>query len=246
MRPIIGIAGDALTQPSAKIDLNQADYVPRAIKQAVLKVGGLPVILPFSDDLQLTEEIAEQLADTIDGLILPGGPDVAPIVYHEEPIPQLGAVIYAEDLFETALIKAILQNKKPIFAICRGIQILNVALGGNLYQDLAVQYPDLKIQHKQQSFGNYPIHHVKIDPDSQLAELLGKTAFVNSRHHQAIKMLAPVLKVVAKSADGVIEAVESRQNDLILGVQWHPENLWQDDPTQLRLFADLIRKAEKH
>ena len=244
MRPVIAVTADALTQPSAKINLNQADYAPQPIKAAVFAAGGLPVIAPFPEDLHLTEEIAGQLAGKLDGLILPGGPDVSPSLYQEEPIPQLGAVLYPKDLFEIALIKAMLQAKKPLLAICRGIQILNVAFGGSLYQDLPTQDLQFKVQHKQAARGDYPIHHVTIDPTSHLAELMGKTAFVNSRHHQAIKTIAPNLRVVATAADGVIEAVESRKNDLLLGVQWHPENMWQQQPEQLRLFADLIKKAE--
>lgn len=241
MRPIIALTGDSLVTPSAITNLNYADMAPQMLKNALIKVGGLPIILPFPDDLKVASELAAAAVQTFDGLVLPGGPDVDPTLYGEEPINASGRVTYPKDIFELALIKQNLQAHKPILGICRGLQILNVALGGTLYQDLTTQNQQATIKHTQASPGQYPSHHVTITPNSHLEQLLGQQVYVNSRHHQAVKQVAPSLKVVATALDGVVEAVEG---DNILAVQWHPENMWPDYPEQLQLFADLVQRAQ--
>ncbi|WP_270767672.1 gamma-glutamyl-gamma-aminobutyrate hydrolase family protein [Lacticaseibacillus rhamnosus] len=243
MRPIIALTGDSMVAPSPVINLNYADMAPNMIKNAIVKVGGAPLILPYPEDDAAAASLAAQYVDVFDGLVLPGGPDVDPTFYHEEPIQAMGRATYQKDRFEIALIKATLKADKPIFAICRGIQILNVALGGNLYQDLPSQNPQATIRHAQAAPGQWPTHHVAITPGSHLAALLGTSSYVNSRHHQAVKDVAASLKVTAKAPDGVVEAVESKKSNLILGVQWHPENMWQQFPEQLPLFADVVKRA---
>ncbi|MCU6391934.1 gamma-glutamyl-gamma-aminobutyrate hydrolase family protein, partial [Enterobacter quasiroggenkampii] len=132
------------------------------IKNAIVKVGGAPLILPYPEDDAAAVSLAAQYVDVFDGLVLPGGPDVDPTFYHEEPIQAMGRATYQKDRFEIALIKATLKANKPIFAICRGIQILNVALGGNLYQDLPSQNPQATIRHAQAAPGQWPTHLVAI------------------------------------------------------------------------------------
>ena len=151
MRPIIALTGDSLVTPSAITNLNYADMAPQMLKNALIKVGGLPIILPFPDDLQVASELAAAAVQTFDGLVLPGGPDVDPTLYGEEPINASGRVTYPKDIFELALIKHTLQAHKPILGICRGLQILNVALGGTLYQDLPTQNQQATIKHTQAS-----------------------------------------------------------------------------------------------
>lgn len=243
MRPIIAMTGDALDTPSAELNLNHADFAPRDIKTAIIKAGGAPIILPFPDDVTLAAELAEAAVTTFDGLLLPGGPDVDPTLYGEEPGRNIGSVTYPKDRFEQALIKATVAAGKPIFAICRGLQILNVTLGGTLYQDLASQDPDATIRHAQAAPGQYPTHHVTVKAGSQLAKLVGEHAYVNSRHHEAIKKVAPGLQIIATAPDGVIEAVADTRDQQILAVQWHPENLWQQDAAQLRPFTLLVKRA---
>ena len=243
MRPIIALTGDSMVAPSPVINLNYADMAPNMIKNAIVKVGGAPLILPYPEDDAVSEALAQQYVSVFDGLVLPGGPDVDPTFYHEEPIQAMGRATYQKDRFEIALIKATLEAKKPIFAICRGIQILNVALGGTLYQDLPSQNPKVTIRHSQAAPGQWPTHHVAITPGSHLASLMGTSSYVNSRHHQAVKEVAPDLKVTAQAPDGVVEAVESKDSDLILGVQWHPENMWPSFPDQLPLFSDIVKRA---
>lgn len=238
MLPIIAITADTLIDHSPMINQHNADMAPSPIKQAILAAGGVPIILPVPSSLEDVDVMVSALVSCFDGLILPGGPDVDPTNYGEEPQPRLGRTNYLKDDFEIALFKATLAAGKPIFAICRGLQIANVAMGGTLYQDLQGV---AKIKHAQAASGNFPTHHVECVPDSRIAELVGLSRFVNSRHHQAVAHPAPGLTVTAKAEDGVIEALEG---DHFLGVQWHPENLWQQDPTQLKLFADLIVRAK--
>lgn len=246
MRPIIALTADTLDQPSPELNVNHADYAPRDIKNAIIKAGGMPVILPFPEDVALAAEMAQAAAATFDGLLLPGGPDVDPTLYGEEPSPAIGSTEYPKDRFEQALIRATITAGKPILAICRGLQILNVTLGGTLYQDLASQDPDVTIRHAQAAPGQYPTHHVTIKAGSQLARLVGEHAYVNSRHHEAVKRVAPGLQVMATAPDGVIEALADLQDRQVMAVQWHPENLWQQDAAELRPFALLVQRAEAH
>ncbi|MFD1433243.1 gamma-glutamyl-gamma-aminobutyrate hydrolase family protein [Lacticaseibacillus yichunensis] len=246
MHPVIAIPADSLTTPSAAINLNQADYSPHMIKNALIACKAVPIVLPFPEVDDAVTPLVDHYIGLFDGLLLPGGPDIDPTLYGEEPIPELGAVIYPEDRFEVALVRKAIAAGKPLFAICRGMQVLNVALGGDLYQDLVTEDPDSRIRHAQAASGQYPTHHIKTMADSRLNMLLGDRVYVNSRHHQAIRRVAPSLKVTAVAEDGVVEGVESRDSHQLVGVQWHPENLWETQPSQLDLFADLVARAIAH
>ena len=248
MKPKIGIPTDELIEVNPVMPNNHPAYAPHDVKEAFIKLDALPLIIAFPDDVSQTEQLAQDYVQLIDGLMLPGGPDVDPTFYGEEPHPNIGMTLYQKDLFEIALIKAALAANKPIFGICRGIQIMNVAMGGTLYQDLESQYPDLKIQHPQATLGQFATHHVDLTPDSRLAALYGKTTIkVNSRHHQAVKTVGKGMRVTAVAPDGVVEGMESIDNDLFLGVQWHPENMWQqEDPQQLVVFQDFLDRIATH
>ena len=227
------------------INMNNADMAPNEIKRAVTLAGGLPIVLPVSEDSPaVTAELATQYVTLFDALIVPGGFDVDPTLYGEEPIPECGPTLRPKDLFEEALIKATVKSGKPIFAICRGIQIVNVALGGTLYQDLATQDLDATIKHAQEARGDLPTHHVSFTPDSELSNIFDAKAYVNSRHHQAVRKVAPSLHVTATAPDGVIEGIESNNNDQIVGVQWHPENMYRDSQPNYDLFVNLVERAE--
>lgn len=166
-----------------------------------------------------------------------------PTFYHEEPIQAMGRALYQKDRFEMSLIKATCKANKPILSIVRGIQILNVALGGNLYQDCPSQNPQATIRHAQAAPGQWPTHHVSILPGSHLAACLGTSSYVNSRHQLAVKDVAASLKDSAQAPDGVVEAVERQESNLILGVLWHPENMWTTFPETSPLFADIVKRA---
>ncbi|WP_155286743.1 gamma-glutamyl-gamma-aminobutyrate hydrolase family protein [Lacticaseibacillus zhaodongensis] len=245
MKPIIALSSDEIINVDPQKPDDYPVYAPHDVKEGVLAAGGIPIILPFPDDSTQADALARAMVHTFDGLILPGGPDVNPIRYGEEPIPEVGMTLDQKDVFELALIKATVAAHKPIFGICRGIQIANVALGGTVYQDLAAQDPDCKIQHAQATRGHWLTHHVDTVPGSRVNALLGDRFLVNSRHHEAVRAVAPGLRVTATAPDGVIEALESTADDGVLLVQWHPENLWYKHPEHLRLFTDLVERAQR-
>ena len=240
MKPVIAITADVRVADSEVINERRADFAPRGAVDAVLAAGGLPIVLPYT-----APELSEELVNTFDGLLIPGGPDVDPTFFGEEPIPEIGRTYYKRDAFEIALVKATMAAKKPIFGICRGIQVINIAMGGTVFQDLGVQDPSCRIRHAQAAPGEFPTHHVVIEPHSYVRSIL-KTdrSYVNSRHHQAVRKVAVGLTVSAHSDDQVIEAVESTQNSEIVAVQWHPENMWQEFPDQLEFFKDLVKRSQ--
>jgi putative glutamine amidotransferase len=204
--------------------------------------GGAPALIP----LDLSRDAWRSLYRRVDGLLLPGGVDVAPARYGEEPHPKLGKVNRPLDEAELVLARWAMDDGLPLLGVCRGIQVLNVAAGGTLYQDLPSQFPGA-LRHAC-SPPDYPrthrAHTIQVEPGSRLAGILGahQTA-VNSRHHQAVKDLAPGLVVTARAPDGVIEGVESLDGQFAVGVQWHPESLAADDPQMLAIFQALVRAA---
>lgn len=239
MRPRIAIPADTLTEATNVINERNAPFAPRPAIEAIVKSGGVPVILPSVDP-----KFVEDYIDLFDGIIFAGGFDVDPTFFGEEPHQKLGATYRKRDLFEIALLKESIKANKAIMGICRGMQIINVGLGGTLYQDLS-ENSDSFIKHSQNAPGNLPSHHVNVVKDSTLFDLVGERPYVNSRHHQALKDIAPSLKVVATADDHVPEAVESVDGDQILAIQWHPENMFKHYEYSQKIFADLIARSKK-
>lgn len=209
--------------------------------EAVAAAGGIPILIP----LNLSEENLLAIFARIDGLLLPGGGDIDPAVYQGQDHETLFGIDHDRDRVELLLARTAVTHQKPMLAICRGIQVLNVALGGNLYEDVFSYMPHAL---RHDNFGkkprNYLAHHVAIQPDSLVARQLGKTdTAVNSLHHQGINRLAEELTAVATAPDGLIEAVEVPGHPYAIGVQWHPEMLIHDDPDMLALFAGLVTAA---
>ena len=205
---------------------------------AVARAGAAPLLIPLLAD----EDLLHVLYDKIDGLLLPGGVDVHPKRYGEEIHPKCGDISEIRDEVELALIQWARADDKPLLAICRGIQTLNVALGGSLYQDIKAMVPRA-IRHDYDSSHarNQVAHDVVVTPGSHLTRLAGTDVLaVNSFHHQAIKELAPGLTITARAPDGMIEAVEEEGRTFVLGVQWHPEDLAPDDDRAQRLFDALV------
>lgn len=236
MRPLIGITADVLFETTPVINEKHADFVPHDAVKAILAIGGTPVSLPYLP----TDHVADLLAP-LDGLLFTGGPDIDPTLYGEDPIPALGLTYRPRDLFEIELAQQAVARHIPILGICRGMQLINVALGGTAYQDLPTQYPGQHlIAHHQSAPGNLPTHSVTVD-SSALQTTVGPHPMVNSRHHQAIKDLAANVRVVARANDGVIEGIES-PDALIQGVQWHPENMWLQVPQQRALFQAFVNR----
>ena len=230
MRPRIAIPADTLTEATNVINERNAPYAPRPAIEAIVKSGGVPVILPSVDP-----KFVDDYIDLFDGIVFAGGFDVDPTFFGEEPHLKLGMTYRKRDIFEIALLKRSVEKGKAILGICRGMQLINVALGGTLYQDLS-EDKEIYVKHSQDA---------NVLTDSRLYELVGKRPYINSRHHQALKNIAPSLRVVAKADDGVAEAVESLENDQILGLQWHPENTYKHYQDSQNIFADLIKRAAK-
>lgn len=214
-RPLIGIT---IQQHPGTPEIKRGRplyFLDAAYAERVREAGGIPLLLPPG-----AAEL--ETLDRLGGLLLTGGEDLDPSYYGEAPLPELGTVDSQRDIQELPLAKAAFQKGVPILAICRGMQLLNVAAGGTLYQDLAAQH-DTRIPHLQDDPVTVSTHDVRLEPGSELAqlaqtELLG----VNTFHHQAVKDLAPGLRPVAWAADDLIEAYE-RQDGWVLGIQWHPE-----------------------
>ena len=211
--------------------------------QAIAGAGGAPVLVP--PDLE--EKALRAIFERLDGLVLPGGPDVSPDIYGEDPHEKLGRVDKALDHTELTLARWAVAADRPTLAICRGIQVLNAALNGTLYQDIASQLPHALEHHRFRGRGYPPddrAHAVQVEPNSRLAATLGaSTVTTNSRHHQAIKAAATDLTVVAHTSDGLIEGVEIPDARFVVGVQWHPENLVAQDPAMRRLFEGFVKAA---
>jgi len=220
----------AVTAPRRLVDGRERVTLNTAYVRALENVGLVPLAVPT----MLTPDHAAAALTGVRGLVLTGGEDVAPERYGAAPHPRLGAIDPSRDAAEVALIGAARQRRLPILAICRGIQILNVALGGTLYQDLESERPG-SVPHSDETAR----HEVRVAAGSLLERTLGvRSATVNSRHHQAIRDLAPALKAVAWADDGVIEAAEpdGEGDPWIVAVQWHPEDL-----TERSLFEGFAR-----
>ena len=201
------------------------------------KCGALPIMLPYTTD----EEELLQAYELCDGILLTGGHDVGTDVYGEEPRPQCGSPCKTRDRMEAFLLDKAIEDDKPAFGICRGIQFINAHLGGSLYQDLPTEHPS-NVEHHMSSPYDRPIHQVTVLPDTHLASIIGAGEHgVNSYHHQAVKTPSDRVNVMAVSEDGLVEAVEVKGSYFIMGVQWHPEFSYQTSEDSIRImqaFAD--------
>ncbi len=212
------------------------NYTLEAYGRAVAACAAAPVLVPLGQFGAGLELILERL----DGLILSGGPDVHPRHYRGMPLAGLGDVDDELDRMELELAGLALARDIPILGICRGHQILNVACGGSLFQDIAGQVPGALLHNPGIDKGTTS-HTIKIEKGSLLYRIIGKDEiWVNGRHHQAVEKVAPGLKVSAVAPDGIVEALEDPSRRFAIGVQWHPEGTWKNDPYSLRLFEALV------
>ncbi len=245
MTPVIGVTANLREDPKSEEQRPLGHFVRADFDyvDGVVGAGGIPMVLPP------IVEMAEKVAGRIDGLLLSGGSDLDPSYYGEEPAPELNATVPKRDAFEMALVQHALERGIPVFGICRGLQILNVALGGTLYQDLPSQlHPDL-IAHRQQVPKWQWTHEVEVDGNSKVAGIMETDDIrVNSYHHQAIKDLSDDLVAVAHSSDGVIEAAESPSlsERWLVGVQWHAEAMRDVGPENRNLFRAHVVAAERY
>ncbi|RDY27017.1 gamma-glutamyl-gamma-aminobutyrate hydrolase family protein [Romboutsia weinsteinii] len=239
MKPFVGILGNIMTMKEEGFVGQERGYLNNTYINAVEKANGVPIIIPVTTN---EENIRAQISK-MDGILLSGGVDVDPILYNEEPREKLGTVNPTLDEFNLIAIKIALELNKPILGICRGLQVLNIVLGGTLYQDL--DYIDGSyIKHVQNSKPYSATHSIKVDDSSVLKEILGENVYVNSYHHQSIKDLGNGLRAIAYSCDGIIEAVEKIDSNFVIGVQWHPESMVNHCDKMLNLFRYFVNSCE--
>jgi len=219
MRPVIGLI------PLYDDDKDSYWMLPGYMK-VLEKCGAVPIILPYTED---KEELSEAYS-LCDGILFTGGHDVDPALYNEEPDDKCGIVCRTRDFMEGYLLDLCIKDNKPLFGICRGIQFINANLGGTLYQDLPSEY-DSAVEHHMNPPYDQVAHKVDVRNNSKLAQIIGAGIHeVNSYHHQAIKDLSPSVIEMARSEDGLVEAIEIKDQKFAVAVQWHPE------------FSYLVRK----
>ena len=233
MKPIIGIPC-AVQEPQNELGAG-ASAVPQSYLKALEAVGAVPLLIPVTRQ----ESTLRTLYQHLDGLLLAGGVDFDPAIYHEQPHPKLGKVDTQRDWIELSLTRWALADGMPLLGICRGIQTINLACGGTLWQDIGDQIPEA-IPHTFYPDHPYNLlaHTVTVEPGSCLASALGATEVeVNSLHHQAVKDLGEGLQVTGRAPDGLVEGLEGNGESWVVAVQWHPEWLLEDDPRMKNLFA---------
>ena len=226
-KPVIGITGNEKAHPDDELMMS---YAAKGFVEGVKEAGGIPIILPIGD-----EEMASYYISLIDKLILTGGQNVDPKYYGEPKVIDSDDYHLQRDIFELALIKEAIKQNKPIFSVCRGTQLFNVAMGGSLYQDID--------DHWQDTSDEYTTQRLVTEPDTVLREIYGEISHINSFHHQSIKDLAPNLQVVAHDPkDGIIEAVEAENEDgiFVMGVQFHPEMMFDKSTFARGIFKKFI------
>lgn len=239
-RPAIGITPDVSIPEGASVQVPRYE-LRSSYAEAVLRAGGLPMVLPYSDDRAVLEAYLERLS----GLLVSGGGfDIPPEAYGETPREGLGPVKPERTRFERALVDLALARGMPVLGICGGMQLLNVALGGTLYQDIGRELPQAR-PHQQDHDRQHPHHPVDVKDGTLLAEALGRgQLMVNSTHHQAVNKVGQGLKVSAVAPDGVVEAVELESaRAFVVGVQWHPELLIDTVPPHLGLYKAFVYRA---
>ena len=236
------VSGSILRDNSGPyVDLLRS-YVNDDYTHSIEEAGGIPVIIPFTKNLELARETVARL----DGLLLSGGHDVYPLHYGEEPLQGLGEVWPERDQFDFTLIKAAEEKQIPIFGICRGLQILNVYRGGSLYQDLKYDQ-NCTIKHSQNQTPSLGTHTVDIEFESKLASAIGRSTWItNSHHHQTVKHIGKGLQVVARAKDGTVEGLEDSSYPWLVACQFHPEMMSETDENAKCLFAAFVAAAQNN
>lgn len=232
MKPIIGLL--------AGVDDERTTSVPHAYVSAIQNAGGVPVLIPYTSN----EDVINALVSMCDGFCFTGGVDIDPCHYGENIQPECGSIQSYRDKLELSLFPKIFNTGVPIMGICRGAQLINVALGGTLYQDIPSEI-DTAISHNQSAPRTEYSHDVAIRPGTPLYELLGEERIrANTFHHQAIKALGRGLEVMARADDGIIEAVYLPGERYLQAYQWHPERLCDRDDYQKAILREFITACE--
>jgi putative glutamine amidotransferase len=234
-KPVIGLTCQLFPEPLPRSSVNQ-QYV-----DAVAAAGGAPLLIPIG----LDREALDRIYGLLDAVLLPGGDDVAPRWYGQQPHPKLGVVSEARDSLELEVASLALRDGLPLLGICRGVQVLAVAKGGNLWQDVPSEY-EAALSHDIREHGrDHLCHEIDVEPGSRLQKAIGcTTATVNSFHHQAVRDVPEGFWVTARAGDGIIEAIESRDERFVVGVQCHPEGMWRTTaPEFAGLFEAFVEAA---
>lgn len=238
MNAVIGITSDKVMENGFFYEkINESNL------KAVFQHGGLPVILPLTED----DETIEKYLNLVDGIYFTGGGDINPLLFGEEPIRELGDIDYYRDAFEVKLYNHAAAKNMPMLGICRGQQIMNVAAGGTLYQDIYTQRQNTNGHSPKFTAGGFEHHTVDLLRDSMVYSFL-KTDKIktNSFHHQAVKDVADGYIATAFTEDGIIECIESTELDFALGVQWHPEIMFERYPLFCNIFSSFIEASKAY
>ncbi|MDP6559076.1 MAG: gamma-glutamyl-gamma-aminobutyrate hydrolase family protein [Candidatus Binatia bacterium] len=243
--PLIGITPDIQSGGKHAVSGEPAIFLLERYNRAVLEAGGIPLILP----ILTSRGPIQRLLDRCNGILLTGGDfDIHPRHYGEEPQEGLRDIKEERTEFELEVISLALDRDLPLMGVCGGEQAINVALGGTLYQDIALQVPDA-LEHLQSTVEKEAGHRIQVHNGTLLSKILEcRSLEVNTTHHQAVKQVGRKLIVNAVSEDGVIEGIESTNHSFVLGVQWHPELLMDGNARQQQIYLSLIAAAqgEKH
>ncbi|MDA8097457.1 MAG: gamma-glutamyl-gamma-aminobutyrate hydrolase family protein [Clostridia bacterium] len=209
--------------------------------RAVEKVGGVPLLIPSLH----SGNTLDSLVSVLGGLILSGGGDVDPHFFGEEPLPETGLIAPERDVFEITLTRRVLAAGRPVLGVCRGMQVLNIACGGDIYQDISLIGGINRLKHYQDGPRWYPTHEILLRPHTRFASIIGDRQLrVNSFHHQVVRRVAPGLHATAWSRDGIVEVIEGTGPAFVLGVQFHPECMWERYPIFLNIFEALAQAAD--
>lgn len=238
MKPVIGILYCGFSSQNFH---RQTLYVTAAYVSAVERSGGLPIIVPYISNVH---DIASYIK-ACDGFLFCGGDDITPSLFHEELLTDQGRTDQKTDLFHLTVMRKVLHERLPVFGICRGMQVLNLALGGSIYQDLSLRSSS-SLNHIQRSENRSDLcHKIFISKNSLLYNFCGESCYVNSYHHQSVKKFGKNLLLSAIASDGVVEAVEHPDLPFVLGVQWHPECLIEESSAMQNLFQYFIDQASR-
>lgn len=232
-KPVIGIMVCGIER--------EKQFVSSAYIHAIEESGGIPFIIPVSNSIDFPQIYFEICS----GYLFCGGIDISPVFFNEEPLPGLGKTCLPVDRYQIAFMKKVLELRVPILAVCRGMQILCVARGGSIFQDICLQ-PGNHLKHMQMTQSRSEgSHQVQVFPHSRLADIVGENIYTNSYHHQTVRRPGDGLTISAQTADRTIEALEMEDHPFCIGVQWHPECMYQTNESARNLFCSFVEACRE-